>query len=114
MQKLKKDSEGLQEFKDGLEEVFTSTGTKLLKHLDRLREYQEKGVLRPLTLQIAPTDKCNLDCTYCSVKEREGDEIPFEKLMPVIDTFVELGIVSAEITGGGDPTLYPNVNELIL
>lgn len=103
----------MERSQETLEEVFTSSGTKLLKHLDRLKEYQETGKLRPVNLQIAPTDKCNLDCTYCSVKHREGDEIPFEDMKKVIYDFVEMGILSAEVTGGGDPTLYPQINELI-
>ena len=99
--------------KKTLETVFTSTGVKLLGHLDRLLEYQQTGLLRPVSLQIAPTDKCNLKCEFCSVKYRDGDEIPLVELTKCIDEFKELGILSCEVTGGGDPTCYPKINELL-
>lgn len=103
----------MDHIKEDLENVFTSTATKLLKHLDRLQEVQQNGKFRPITLQIAPTDKCNLKCEFCSVKYRSGDEIPLNKIIKSIDDFQSLGILSCEVTGGGDPTCYPNINELI-
>lgn len=95
------------------EAVYTSTGTKLLKHLDRLQDAQN-GIWRPVNLQIAPTDKCNLECNFCSVWKRDGDTIPIDRLKRTIDDFMEVGpLKSAEVTGGGDPTLYKDLPELI-
>lgn len=99
--------------KNELEAVYTSTPTKLLQHMDRLQDAQN-GVWRPINLQIAPTDKCNLECRFCSVYRRDGDTIPIDNLKRCIDDFLEVGpIKSVEVTGGGDPTLYPHLTELI-
>jgi MoaA/NifB/PqqE/SkfB family radical SAM enzyme len=94
------------------EQQYTSTTAKLLHNLDRLKEIQE-GIIRPISVQIAPTDKCNLNCIFCSVKNREKNELNIEQSFKVIRTFKSMGAKTLEITGGGDPTCYENINELI-
>lgn len=94
-----------------LEKKFTSTTTKLLHNLDRLEEVQE-GKWRPISIQLAPTDRCNLDCVFCSVKKRPMKELTKEQSFKVVDDFVELGAKTIEITGGGDPTMCDYINEL--
>lgn len=94
------------------EKRFTSTKSKLLHNLDRLQEIQN-GKFRPISIQLAPTDKCNLDCIFCSVKKREGNQLSFECACNTITELTQLGAKTLEITGGGDPTLYPFINELI-
>lgn len=95
------------------EQVYTSSNVKLLKHLYRLQSFQRTGKIQPITLQIAPTDKCNLNCSFCSVKDRPMKEWLFEDLRQAVWTFNQLGIKAVEITGGGDPTCYGQINELI-
>ncbi len=94
------------------EQEFTSTLIKLLRHPDRLKE-MSLGIWKPITLQVSPTDKCNLNCDFCSVSKRKGDTIKISNLEQAIDDFVDLGIQSMEITGGGDPTMYQDINRLI-
>lgn len=96
-----------------MERLYTSTTAKLLHNLDRLAEIK-RGLFRPISLQFAPTDKCNLDCDFCSVKNREGDEIEIEAAKKAIYDFGCLGAKTIEFTGGGEPTLYKGINELIL
>lgn len=94
------------------EQKFTSTTSKLLQNLDRLQEMRQ-GKFRPISIQLAPTDKCNLNCVFCSVKEREMKELSFEECKQTLNSFKKLGAKTVEITGGGDPTIYPYINELI-
>lgn len=96
-----------------LEKKFTSTPVKLLHNLDRLKEIKGKK-FRPVSIQLAPTDKCCLSCIFCSVKNREMNELKFEDACQAVLDLVELGAKSVEITGGGDPTLYPKINDLIV
>jgi len=96
-----------------LEETYTATDSKLLKHPDRLAEIK-LGVWKPITLELAPTNKCNLDCVFCSVKNRDKTQkLQYNELIPVLEDFKFLGLKSIELTGGGDPTLYPKINQLI-
>lgn len=94
------------------EKLYTSTQTKLLHNLDRLQEMQH-GIFRPISIQLAPTDVCNLSCVMCSVKEREGNELTLEQCIQVLTSFKELGAKTVEFTGGGDPTMYKHINEII-
>jgi MoaA/NifB/PqqE/SkfB family radical SAM enzyme len=94
------------------EKQYTSTRVKLLHNPDRLAEIKE-GKFRPISIQLAPTDKCNLNCVFCSVKNREMKELPYDIATRGVYDLVLLGAKTIEITGGGDPTLYPDINRLI-
>lgn len=91
----------------------SSTTARLLGHLDRLQEIKEERVIRPITVHLAPTDKCNLDCPFCSVKKRTMNEIPLDEMKEIVDVYSSLGTKSFEITGGGDPTCYYGLDSLI-
>ncbi|MHC4395653.1 MAG: radical SAM protein [Planctomycetota bacterium] len=95
-----------------LEQQFTSTCAKLLKQYDRFPEW-EQGVFRPISLQLAPTDKCNLNCDFCSVKKRDGNELDFNKICSAVTELKIRGLKTVELTGGGDPTMYENIENLI-
>lgn len=92
---------------------YASTNARLLSHLDRITEIKRIGRIRPITIEIAPTDKCNLDCSWCSVRDRPGDVLALTDIMQIIDKYVELGAKSIELTGGGDPLMHPYIGEII-
>jgi len=95
-------------------DTYTSTGAKYLLHEDRLQTIID-GNPRPISLQIAPTNRCNLRCVFCSVEDRDRNlEFDFEELKTAISIFKDLGIKTVEISGGGEPTMYPKLNELVL
>ena len=92
---------------------FTSTGSKILRHGDVLKDWN-KGIPRPQSIQIALTEKCSLRCEFCSVVNREKTyELLYEDLIEATTNFINLGIKTVEITGGGDPLLYPKLNEYL-
>jgi hypothetical protein len=93
--------------------TFTSTGDKLLRHGDVLAKLNQ-GIPTPVSLQVAPTELCTLDCKFCSVVNRNYKFVfDWEKLKTALDTFFKLGVRTVEITGGGDPLLYPQINDLV-
>jgi len=92
---------------------YTSTGTKLLRNFDRVLEAKRTGKWYPITLQLAPTDVCNLDCIFCSVGKRKQDILKLEDIKQAVDDFVSLNLRCVEVTGGGDPTMYPQIDELL-
>lgn len=95
-----------------LEQQFTSTLAKLLKQYRRFPEW-ERGVFDPVSLQLAPTDKCNLNCDFCSVKNRNGDELVLDDACYAIKKLHEKGLKTVELTGAGDPTMYNDIEGLI-
>lgn len=68
---------------------------------------------------IIPTQKaCNCDCTFCISKTRNYNK--HEEFLVVDDRFIENiytlkkhGVTRFEITGGGEPFLNENLNEII-
>ena len=94
-------------------DVYTSTGLKILRHGEELTKWN-KGIPRPQSLQVAPTEKCSLSCSFCSVAKRSKRlELPFDELCDATQQFIDLGIKTVEITGGGDPLMYPQINEYL-
>jgi len=68
--------------------------------------------LKPIHLQINPTNRCNLSCSFCSCKgvDRHA-ELSLENIEKVISSFDSLQAVT--ITGGGEPLMHKNFCEVI-
>lgn len=95
------------------EQLYTSTQTKLLHNLDRLQEMQQ-GIFKPISIQLAPSARCNLNCVMCSVAKRDkSEELSLDQCKQVLVDFKQLGAQTVENSGGGDCTMYPYINELI-
>lgn len=92
----------------------TSNTVKLFKHLDRLKGIQE-GKVAPIMLHTAPTHKCQLSCAHCCFANREdkGLDLSFDSWLTAITQFRQLGTKALEFTGGGDPLLWPYINQAI-
>jgi organic radical activating enzyme len=70
-----------------------------------------KHKILPWHLQLNPTNKCSFNCSFCSCKNRDKSaEVPFEDFVQLI---TERHYPSVTITGGGEPTFYSKINELI-
>ena len=90
---------------------FTSNVAKLINNPKKIAEIK-KGIFRPSSMHFAITDICNLNCSFCSNKKREGNEFSFEEIKNILNTFRILGAKGVELTGG-EPTIHPNINEII-
>lgn len=93
-------------------DIYTSTGRKYAHHANVFRMLRN-GFGRPQSLQVSPTNRCNLRCVFCSVDNRSLKlEWDFDELKSAIKSFMQLGVGTVEFSGGGDPTLYPRIQEL--
>lgn len=94
--------------------MFTSNITKLLGNIDRLTLFQKTGILYPITLDVAPTNKCNQNCKFCSVRDRDKNkELTYEEVIDCTNYFYKKGILGIELTGGGEPTMWPHLAKYI-
>lgn len=63
----------------------------------------------PFTLDINPTDKCNLRCMSCwqrGFKSIDSSyELPDEKAVDIVKQAIDLGVAEFDITGGGEPMM---------
>lgn len=66
----------------------------------------------PLLVQIVPTRRCNLACTYCNEYDHVSDPVPIGDMLWRIDRLAQLrtGIVTFS---GGEPMLHPELDALV-
>jgi MoaA/NifB/PqqE/SkfB family radical SAM enzyme len=96
-------------------QTYTSTGIKLLRHTDAVYLFSKQKTGTPISLQIAPTSKCNLSCYFCSNVNREKhEELSFTEVISLVTKLSKIGLKTVEWTGGGDPTLWGAINEAIV
>ena len=95
------------------ESQYTSSNMKLLHHLDRL-QLAQKGIFKPIMLELAPTNKCDLNCIFCSVANRgQSKELSLNEIVNAVTQFKHLGLLAIELTGGGDPLCHPDIGKIV-
>lgn len=96
-----------------MENIFTSTGIKLLHHPEVITR-MKMGLMTPISLQMAPTSECNLKCAFCSNSKRNKHESLKETDVLIgLSVMRTLGLKTVEWTGGGDPTMWEPLSRSI-
>lgn len=86
---------------------------KLIKNEQFLLDTKD-GKIYPLHLQLNPTNRCNLKCSFCSCKNTDKErELSIDEVYKLIDTFSGLGCRAVTITGGGEPLMHDGINKII-
>lgn len=81
--------------------------------MDLFKSIVENRII-PTHIQINPTNKCPLDCSFCSVKNRNKNlELSISDLKKLTQEFINLGTKAVTITGGGDPLAYESLGEYL-
>ncbi len=92
---------------------FVSAGVLPLKLLQS-KDAVVDGAIRPIHIQLIPTNRCNSGCSWCSCRRVDRKkEMRWAELQELLQYFRELGSKSITITGGGEPTLYPHFDEFL-
>src|SRR5687767_7232294 len=68
-------------------------------------------------LRISVTDRCNFRCVYCMPESGltwlpKNEILSYEEIAEVVSQLAPLGLRRIRITGG-EPTIRPNLHELI-
>jgi len=91
--------------------TFTSTGLKLIHHPAVINKIKRERKGAPVSIQIGATSRCNLKCSFCSNANRtKHEDLDLFMLIDFLMRMKELGAKTVEWTGGGDPTMYENIN----
>lgn len=61
---------------------------------------------------IIPMRRCNLACGYCNEYDKVSEPVPFATMTRRLDKLRALG-ASAIIISGGEPTLHPQLDDII-
>lgn len=79
-----------------------------------VEDLQFGKICRPKMAILIPTYKCNQLCKYCFFKHNNNGTIVSKKqMLNIIDQLNELGVRAIEFCGGGEPTLMPEICEVV-
>ena len=68
----------------------------------------------PYHVQLYPTNKCNRSCSFCSCGNRDKTlELKMGDILFDIQRLAEYGTRAVTISGGGEPLLHPEINQII-
>jgi len=96
-----------------IENTYTSTGAKFWCHPEQMMAYKEGLTDSIISTHVSPEGACNLNCSYCSVRNRKTERIELDVIKEYIGTLLVHGLRAVILTGGGEPTLYPYFAELV-
>lgn len=87
---------------------------KLLQDVSLVKYIVERKNIPPSHIQFIPTNVCNLECPFCSCsKDDHSLTMPLQEMVRVVDLFAKAGTEGMTITGGGEPLMYPYMQNLI-
>jgi len=88
---------------------------KLLFLILRARGDFVKGTTVPPTLQIEPTNNCNLRCICCSAysNERMRGYMDFGFFCGIIDEAADIGVKRIHLYLHGEPLLHPRIGDMV-
>lgn len=89
---------------------------KILIWREWLEGCRDGNFLPPITIDIDPSGKCNLNCIWCNFMDYNNENpqnLPEEHLIRIADFAKEWGVKSAHILGGGEPLMNPGTEALI-
>lgn len=96
------------------EHTYTSTGSKFWGHEDAMHSLRDGTGKTIISTHVSPTGVCNLKCSYCSISSRDPhNTIPLETIKDYITKLKSRGLKAVILTGGGEPTLHPQFNEMV-
>ena len=98
-----------------VERVYTSTGDKFWRHRAQMESYRAGTGQTVISTHISPEGACNLRCPFCSVTYRDTHaRIELPVIQQYVTDLLGRGLKAVILTGGGEPTMYPQFSELVL
>jgi MoaA/NifB/PqqE/SkfB family radical SAM enzyme len=100
--------------KDNLEGFkYYKSGDYDLETLVKSGPHPPRSVL-PELVDLKVTDFCPFGCTFCyQASTKKGINAPLESVIKVADMLHEMKVFEVAL-GGGEPTLHPHFNEIVL
>jgi MoaA/NifB/PqqE/SkfB family radical SAM enzyme len=86
---------------------------------DRITSWLQGEKKGPFSLELRPTERCNLSCLSCVKhadfynREMSDNEITKEKYLELIEESSRLGVRKILISGGGEPFVREDISEIL-
>lgn len=94
---------------------------KIFHHRDQIDSFRKGERPRPIHVQLILTNRCNQHCNFCAYRcngyssNEEFDDsnsIPLDKALEIVHDCARLKVKAVELTGGGEPTIYPGFDQV--
>jgi len=101
---------------------------KSFKFPDRIDAIRWDFWMAPVHVQIILSDLCNQACHFCAYRDptysssqlfhvngnyNPNRMLPFEKVTEILEDCAAMGVKAIQLTGGGEPTVYPRFQEVV-
>jgi organic radical activating enzyme len=87
---------------------------KILVNQELMREITEEKKIPPIHVQLNPTNRCNMNCPFCSCSARDKRlELSYDEIIDIMIKTRRAGCKSVTITGGGEPLMHPRIFDII-
>lgn len=87
---------------------------KILKHLDKVAEWQRTGSAFPITIEFDLTNICNNKCPQCfGFYGKDSSAVDLESAKSVVKQVKDMGGRALTFTGGGEPTCNKHLAEVL-
>lgn len=96
---------------------------KAFRHPDVLESIKSAVPARLPHVELVLADVCQQHCSFCAYRLKgyapnqlfdEKRMMPYGKALEIIDDCAEIGVQAIQFTGGGEPTVYPNFENVLL
>jgi len=93
-----------------------SMDNKVYYYLDQIEKLNKGQWVPPISVEIDPSNACNLKCGFCMFGEWRKDHhehLDLETYISLIGELQRMGTKSITFTGGGEPLMNPNFNLMV-
>lgn len=88
---------------------------KVLLETELMDSISNHKKITPVHVQFSPTNTCNLNCSFCSCSKRDKKlQLTLDKSKVILKSIRTMGCKAITITGGGEPLMHPDINEIII
>jgi MoaA/NifB/PqqE/SkfB family radical SAM enzyme len=90
-----------------------SIPVKIFKDVDLVYDLNN-GLIPPIHVQLIPTNRCNLKCSFCSCRKRNmNDELTLDQIETLCENLEIIGCKAATVTGGGEPLIHADISLIL-
>jgi len=95
---------------------------KIAWYPEKLKSFVDGTILSPISVRVKFHNGCIHDCWYCCYNSEysgmhttmnRNDSIPREKMLEILKDFKDMGVKSVIASGGGEPLIYPYIEEAL-
>lgn len=83
---------------------------KIFYHPERLSQWMNEEIVKPITAEIHLSNRCNNACYYCGQKHNQnGKDMSLEDIKLLKNFLTHIGVKSLYFSGGGESTLNKDI-----